>query len=327
MAGLAAPASLRGPVMVPRRPSGFTLVELLVVIAIIGVLVALLLPAVQSAREAARRVTCTNQLKQWSLAMHMHHDRDGKLPYAKRNNPRTVWIVHLWPFIEQSALHSRYNFNIGFFEAPNCIANTFDGLIAQRVPIYVCPSDRGTKPFHQGDASWRAKGSYVVNWGPFQDPFPTGTPLPATTAPFGSRAFTSAGGSTNDPLQTRFAEITDGTSNTLLLSEVIIHPISTLRDRRGDFHNDGNGCSIFQTVNTPNAGIDSIKDAIACQHHPPHMPCSPTPNGHITARSRHPNGVMAAWCDGSVRFVANNISLSTWQNLSTMNDGVAATVD
>jgi prepilin-type N-terminal cleavage/methylation domain-containing protein/prepilin-type processing-associated H-X9-DG protein len=306
---------------------GFTLVELLVVIAIIGVLVALLLPAVQAAREASRRMKCTNNMKQWSVGMHVHHDRDGRLPYAKRNNPRTVWVVHMWPFIEQQGLHSRYNFNIGFPDPPNCVANTFDGLIAQRVPIYICPSDRNVSPYHQGDQFFRAKGSYVLNWGPFMDPFPTGVPLPSTLAPFGSRNFTTAGNSTGDPLQTRFSEITDGTSNTLLMSEVIIHPVSALRDRRGDFHNDGNGCSIFQTVNTPNSGIDSIKDAIACQDYRPYMPCSPTAFGHIAARSRHPGGVMAAFCDGSIRFVQNNVALQLWQNLSTMNDGQAANLD
>ena len=91
------------------RRRGFTLVELLVVIAIIGVLVALLLPAVQSAREASRRMKCTNNLKQWALAMHSHHDTYSKLPYAKKNNPRTVWVTNLWPYIEQQALYSRYD--------------------------------------------------------------------------------------------------------------------------------------------------------------------------------------------------------------------------
>lgn len=309
------------------RRRAFTLVELLVVIAIIGVLVALLLPAVQSAREASRRVKCTNNMRQWATAMHMFHDTYGKLPYGKKNNPRTVWVVHMWPYIEQGALHSKYDFNKGFHEAPNCVANTFDGLIAQRVAIYICPSDRNVSPYHQGDASWRAKGSYVVNWGPYTDPFPQSVNLPQTTAPFGSKDFKSTGNSTNDPLQTRFSEITDGTSNTLLMSEVIIHPISSLRDRRGDFHNDGNGCSIFQTVNTPNKGIDSIKDAIACQDYLPWMPCSPTAFGHITARSRHPSGVLASYCDGSVRFVPNNVALAVWQNLSTMNDGIATTLE
>src|SRR5207244_10287023 len=162
---------------------------------------------------------------------------------------------------------------------------------------------------------------------PFTDPYPSSLPLPSSLAPFGSKDFTNAGGSTNFPLQTRFSEITDGTSNTLLLSEVIIHPISSLRDRRGDQHNDGPGCTIFQTVDTPNSGIDSIIDAIACQNYLPFMPCTPTANGHIAARSRHPSGVMAAYCDGSARFVANNAALGVWQNVSSMNDGAVTTLD
>ena len=80
-------------------------------------------------------------------------------------------------------------------------------------------------------------------------------------------------------------------------------------------------------VDTPNSGIDSIIDAIACQNYLPWMPCQPTAFGHITARSRHPSGVMASYCDGSVHFIPNNIALATWQNLSTMNDGVATTLD
>jgi prepilin-type N-terminal cleavage/methylation domain-containing protein/prepilin-type processing-associated H-X9-DG protein len=306
---------------------GFTLVELLVVIAIIGVLVALLLPAVQAAREASRRMKCTNNLKQWALAMHMHHDSYGKLPFAKRNNPRTVWVTKLWPYIEQQNLYSRYDFNQPFHVAPNCISNTFNGLIAQPVSIYICPSDRFVSPFHQGDAAWRSKGSYVVNWGPYTNPYPTSSPLPSHNAPFGSDKFTSAGTSTNFPLETRLAEITDGTSSTLLMSEVIIHPQATLRDRRGDQHNDDNGGSIFQTVNTPNSGIDSITAAIACQNLLPWLPCSPSANGHIAARSRHPGGVMAAYCDGSVRFVPNNVALAVWRGVSTMNEGVPASLD
>src|SRR6187549_2413716 len=80
---------------------GFTLVELLVVIAIIGVLVALLLPAVQSARESARRMQCMNQIKQWTLGFHNYHDTNNTLPSAAKNNLRHVWIFSMWPYIEQ----------------------------------------------------------------------------------------------------------------------------------------------------------------------------------------------------------------------------------
>src|SRR5437763_2227895 len=144
---------------------------------------------------------CANNLKQWSLGMHLHHDQYGKLPFAKKNNPRTVWVVKLWPYVEQQAIFNRYDFNLGFFEVPNCVANTYDGLVAVKVPIYICPSDRNVSPYHQGDASWRAKGSYVINWGPYTDPLtpPANGILPTILAPFGSRGFTSSGTSTSTP--------------------------------------------------------------------------------------------------------------------------------
>src|SRR5205823_11356058 len=91
--------------------SAFTLVELLVVIAIIGVLVALLLPAVQASREASRRTKCTNNLKQLALAMQNHHDVYGKLPLAGTTVPvRQSWVSQLWPFFELGTLASQYNF-------------------------------------------------------------------------------------------------------------------------------------------------------------------------------------------------------------------------
>ena len=99
----------------------FTLVELLVVIAIIGVLVALLLPAVQSARESSRRMQCTNQVKQWVLAMHNYNDTNLVMPYGPREIPATrrhSWVPAIWPFIEQQGLYNEYNFNVGFYLPP-----------------------------------------------------------------------------------------------------------------------------------------------------------------------------------------------------------------
>jgi len=98
-----------------RFKSGFTLVELLVVIAIIGLLVALLLPAVQSARESARRTQCLNHLRQWAIAMHTFHDANGHLPIGSRNNPRQTWVMYLWAYIEEHPLDAANDIDQHFY--------------------------------------------------------------------------------------------------------------------------------------------------------------------------------------------------------------------
>mgnify|MGYP001138020239 CR=1 FL=1 len=117
-----------------RRHGGFTLVELLVVIAIIGILVALLLPAIQAAREAARRTECSNNLKQWALAMQVYHDIHKSLPIGMARTPRHTWVVSLWPHLEQTGLTESYDPKVGFWQPPNTITNSVDGLMNQRVP-------------------------------------------------------------------------------------------------------------------------------------------------------------------------------------------------
>src|SRR5438876_11446696 len=109
-----------------RLPRGFTLVELLVVIAIIGVLVALLLPAVQAAREASRRMKCQNNLRQFALAMHNAHDTNLKLPYAGTTSPvRASWVSQVWPYFEQNGMAQKYDTTVGFYQPPNTVPLTF----------------------------------------------------------------------------------------------------------------------------------------------------------------------------------------------------------
>lgn len=298
---------------------GFTLVELLVVIAIIGILVALLLPAVQAAREAARRAQCTNNLKQWGLAMQMYHDSHKMLPYSSYRTPRVTFVEGMWPYIEQEALYNLYNFDYAFYvtlPGPNPRANTIQkstvGVVTTTVPVYYCPSDRPNSIW-QGDNYWRARGNYVLNFGPMQLFTPATT---ATKAPFGW--LSSGGFSKYTVYQTRFADITDGLSKTVLMGEIRFPPRDTDKDFRGDFMND-QGQHWFMTLNTPNAGIDYSTNG--CSNDDATMPCAVDGAQLGSARSRHPTGVQVVLADGSVRFVTDTVNYLVWRAFSTIGGG------
>ena len=298
---------------VPPGRRGFTLIELLVVIAIIAVLIGLLLPAVQKVREAAARAKCSNNFKQWSLGMHSYHDTNGALPYAAKSNPRTPWPVLVWPYCELTAMANKYNYSIPFHEPPNIVQNTLNGVVCNTHPIYYCPSDRGGPAYQQGDPYWRARGNYAINWGPVRQP--ATAPTPTSYAPFGYTDFASG----DKPRLTKLTGITDGTSNTILMSEVLMSA-DNVADWRGDFLNDDQQCGRFMTINLPNSGTDELVSGY-CTNAPPKLPCTASGNGQVTARSNHTGGVNAAMGDGSVRFVRNSIAIQNWQAASTANGG------
>jgi len=311
------------------RRSAFTLVELLVVIAIIGVLVALLLPAVQSAREASRRMQCTSHLRQWLLAMHNYNDINLVMPYGPMETPATrrhSWVPALWPYIEQKNLFDQYNFNVGFYLPPNTIGGgnaataNLNGPTGVRVKIYYCASDRfGAVQTSTDDPYYRAKGNYQLNWGHILQPDPVYSPAnpPKAWSPFGYLDFKSH----NLPRQTRLAEFIDGTSNTMLLSESLTTPDGD-RDHRGDMLNDGEVCAYFMTTLSPNTTSPDVMLPNFCVSRPEKgLPCTTAANRQKAARSRHPNGVNVGFGDGSVRFVTNNIPLAVWQAIGTLNGG------
>jgi prepilin-type N-terminal cleavage/methylation domain-containing protein len=302
--------------------TAFTLVELLVVIAIIGILVALLLPAVQAAREAARRASCTNNLRQLGIALHNYHDTLNNMPVARNPWPLVhSALARLLPYVEQENLQRLVDFTVPVSHADNQLASQTP------VKLFVCPSDgaAGRVP-----ASTHAGTNYVVNNG-------TGTVAYGLIAS-GDGLFTQS--------SLGFRDITDGLSNTIAISESILGngstatgstPLDFRRDvlevpggndptpaacdsaagawsgQRGAKWIDGHyGNSLYNHFYTPN---------------PPTWDCGngSQNKGLSTARSRHPGGVNALVTDGSVRFVSQTIRLDAWRALATRGGGEVAT--
>jgi prepilin-type N-terminal cleavage/methylation domain-containing protein/prepilin-type processing-associated H-X9-DG protein len=300
------------------RRSAFTLIELLVVIAIIAILIGLLLPAVQKVREAASRTKCTNNLKQWGLAMHNMHDTTGYLPEGNRSNPRRVWVVLVWPYVEQGNMYVQFNQSVHFYQAPNTITGTTNGIYAKFAPLYFCSSDRG-EALWQGDVHWRSRGNYVINWGNMAVPYNPSDPAQSPAlgiAPFGYTDYTSR----NKPAKFRLTDLTDGTTNTMLMSEIIMARNDNDYDIRGDMMNDDRPCTQYMTINTPNSGTD-VSPFCNGTTYPWNPPCTNSGSqfSHKTARSKHTGGVNVLMGDGSIRFVQNSVSLTTWRAMGTMN--------
>ena len=297
---------------------GFTLVELLVVIAIIGILVALLLPAIQAAREAARRSQCLNHLKQWGTAMHLFHDAKKRLPIGSSGPTsafpdvrRQTWVMYLWPYVEETTLASMNVIANHFYVPPATIPGTMDGLCGKFVAIYYCPSDIGVD---QTNGTYqRRRGNYVVNWG--------NSLYGQVVEPKDKAPFSHIKGDRGNPRKTDFADITDGTSNTLMMSECLKAWSADDNDWRGDIHNDDGEFRIHTRL-TPNTSAPDIFASGWFQPTgDPKMPAAAGASAvQVTAaRSRHPGGVNAVLLDASVRFVSDSVALDVWQFMGTMN--------
>ncbi len=333
-----------------RSRRGFTLIELLVVIAIIAVLIGLLLPAVQAAREAARRAQCINNLKQIGLAVHNYHDTNGSFPPARKGCCWGTWNISILPFIEQTQAFNAWNSagnnavppdgNFRYFGVTN---QTVSNLV---ISAFLCPSDRGGNPNNpvtrtvdgiRYECKFR---NYVVNMGNTnigQMNFPANTTpvlIQFLGAPFydmGSPNIDIAPSNTYAPGRTTrnlvgIAGVTDGTSNTLAVSELIMSQSN--RDLRG-FTQWGDAAG-FTTNIGPNSPSPDVHDWCnnAIKFDPPLLCNTLGPNDkYYAARSRHPGGVNTAMCDGSVRFAKNSVNIFIWRALSSTNGGEVISSD
>jgi prepilin-type N-terminal cleavage/methylation domain-containing protein/prepilin-type processing-associated H-X9-DG protein len=302
--------------MAHRTSRAFTLIELLVVIAIIAILIALLVPAVQKVRAAAARSQCTNNFKQYGVAMHNYHGVHKQLPLGIITSPaRQTWVIYLWPYLDQVQMQTAFYAPPGtgvlstqqFWEPPAVIPNQTTGVLCNTLAIYYCPSDR-PGALWKGDEYYRARGNYVVSWGTRSTIGTSG----------GMAVFGLVNGNDAVPQKTTMALITDGASNTLMMSEVIVALFDTDFNTHGDIFNDDAEAAgaMFMTDYTPNSGTDTMYCNVS---NDPKAPCVNGTPGIASARSRHLGGVNALFCDGSVHFIANSIDSSSWQALGTMN--------
>lgn len=304
----------------PRFKSGFTLIELLVVIAIIGVLVAILLPAVQQAREAARASQCKNNLRQIGIALHNYHEDSMMFPpnygtrqdFSESSYDARSWCQFILPYIDQGAVYDRIDFSTHFSStaSPAIPAAKQNNAIAQlTIPTFLCPSDASngggrltnrenlTPANSYGVTNYKLCSGSNWNWGSFIHNSPTGRNAGSPNGLELANGF--QGRRSTAPITTKVAEIRDGLSNTFAAGEVVAGLCT---------HN----AWYWFNGTTANASVP-------LNHYLRNtFPATDWANNYSFA-SYHPAGGSFLMADGSVRFVAENIDLSGYRNLATID--------
>jgi len=325
---------------------------LLVVIAIIAILIALLVPAVQKVREAAARTQCVNNLKQLALAMHGFHDVHKAFPYASRADVLDAynWSQKILPYVDQAQVYALYT----TIDGPITLSGDWPGahpfgsatnLRAARsaqLAVLACPSDNASPVINEPNNTYyvRIRGNYrgCVGSGDMYGNAASGVAVPAAALGRGVLSVTrnqrEIAGYSPQPLRVSIATISDGTSNSVMLAEALT-PNTPNWTTIGDITLANMGASLFSTATTPNSTVqdriwgpcpqpqgDGSYIAPCRTLGGPLRPPGNNDNNQRTAfaaaRSKHTGGVNAALCDGTVRFVTNNVTAATWWALGTI---------
>lgn len=320
-----------------QRRRGFTLVELLVVIAIIGVLVTLLLPAVQAAREASRRIQCANGMKQTVLAMHLYHDANNSFPPARNSTPQYGHMPRLLPYLEQGNVSTIFDMTKAFSDPVNQTAANAN------LAIVSCPSDpeKNKIKMRKSSSTGSSYGAYLTtSGGTTTDPADStictgwGNDYWVNHA-INSTFYVSPTGGTGKPVpalagdQTTIAAITDGTSNTTLLLEHAgwdKHYVGGQRLPDTDLTLDQPGAwgtwigwCAFQLQGYPTFG--PANPYPTNKSTPAGSDCSVNCNNSQGVYSFHPGGAQVGMCDGSVRFVNESLPVNLLLYMASKNNG------
>jgi len=293
-------------------------VELLVVIAIIAVLIGLLLPAVQAAREAARRSSCSNNLKQLGLAIHTFHDARGKFPEANVGlsdgtcGPTPYGpLVLLLPFLERNDLAGAFTVSAGLGNAGN---RTVAGSV---VNTFICPSYAGQQTASTG-WRWCGSGNFTAAVTCYLGVRASRTPgwpdYPAAERGVFGMDFVSASPRVARPYVTRMKDVTDGTSKTLMYGEIRPDGNALWEGLHGRWSPWAMG-HIYVNVSAGAGSAQTMENA------PNHPTYAETGWEVYPFASRHLGGVQMLAADGSTRFVENQIGTSVWRALGSMGGG------